>query len=108
MVIWTGWGLLVLVFVVIGAGTGELLANLAQTDQNWPMGIGTLLAAGMNYSAAKMLESEGEILIDPETGEEVLLKSSHSLFFIPIKYWTYVFGALAVLWFLLTLELPFK
>ncbi len=68
--------------------------ELAHGDRDAP-------SAGMNYSAAKMLESDGKILIDPETGEEVLLKSSHSLFFIPIKYWTYVFGALAVLWFLL-------
>jgi len=50
MVFWTGWGLLVLVFVVVGAGTGELLANLAQTDQNWPMGIGTLIAIQITSS----------------------------------------------------------
>ena len=35
-------------------------------------------------------------LIDPETNEEVILKSNHSLFFIKIQYWVLMLGIFTV------------
>ena len=35
-------------------------------------------------------------LIDPETNEEVILKSNHSLFFIKIQYWGLMLGIFTV------------
>ena len=35
-------------------------------------------------------------LIDPETNEEVILKSNHSLFFIKIRYWGLLLGIFTV------------
>ena len=35
-------------------------------------------------------------LIDPETNEEVILKSNHSLFFIKIQYWGLFLGIFTV------------
>ena len=36
-------------------------------------------------------------LFDPETNEEVILKSNHSLFFIKIQYWGLMLGIFTVI-----------
>tara|TARA_X000000950_G_C13328900_1_gene423752 strand:+ start:114 stop:461 length:348 start_codon:yes stop_codon:yes gene_type:complete len=46
-------------------------------------------------------------LIDPETNEEVILKSNHSLFFIKIQYWGVILGIASVLLFITELIIWF-
>ena len=46
-------------------------------------------------------------LIDPETNEEVILKSNHSLFFIKLQYWGVIFGIASVLLFITELIIWF-
>ena len=46
-------------------------------------------------------------LIDPETNEEVILKSNHSLFFIKIQYWGLILGIASVLLFITELIIWF-
>jgi hypothetical protein len=100
MIIWKGYGLLVVVFALVGFVIGAFLAGAVGTDHTWPVALTLSLAAAANYFTAKKLESKSKILIDPETGQQVILKSGDSLFFIPMIYWTYVIAAFAVLFFL--------
>jgi hypothetical protein len=37
------------------------------------------------------------VLIDKATGEEVVLKPKHSLFFVPVELWPVVFVALGLI-----------
>lgn len=46
-------------------------------------------------------------LIDPETNEEVILKSNHSLFFIKLQYWGVILGIASVLLFITELIIWF-
>ena len=98
MLIWQGYGLLVILYAVVGFVSGVLFSTTI--DQSWPVALGLLLGATANYFTAKKLESKSKTLIDPETGQEVILKRGHSLFFIPMMYWTYIIAGIAVLIFL--------
>ena len=100
MIIWKGYGLLVAVYAIVGFVIGVLFSNAIDTDHTWPIALSLSLAAAANYFTAKKLESKSKTLIDPENGQQVILKRSDSLFFIPMMYWTYIIAALAVLLFL--------
>jgi hypothetical protein len=100
MIIWKGYGLLVAVYAIVGFVIGVLFSNAIETDHTWPVALSLSLAAAANYFTAKKLDSKSKILIDPETGQQVILKNSDSLFFIPMMYWTYIIAGLAVLLFL--------
>lgn len=97
MIIWNGYGLLVAVYAIVGFVLGVLYSSAIETDHTWPIALSLSLAAAANYFTAKKLESKSKILIDPESGQQVLLKRGDSLFFIPMMYWTYIIGGLAVL-----------
>jgi hypothetical protein len=45
-----------------------------------------------------LLERSGEqrTFIDKATGQEVVMKPKHDLFFIPVKYWSFVLAAVGV------------
>jgi hypothetical protein len=96
MIIWTGWGVLVAVIAVVGMIVAGGLSDIFQTDKDWPFAIGAIVSAAINYFVAEKLEDKGRLVVDPESGEQILLKKSHSFFFIPMKYWTYAFAALAL------------
>ena len=44
-------------------------------------------------------KKEGRVLIEKETGKEVVLKAEHSLFFIKLEYWGYILFVLGVIFF---------
>jgi hypothetical protein len=55
------------------------------------------IAAAVVYRVAAMLDRQpGRTMIDKATGEEVVLKNRHTLFFIPIRFWHYVYLGLGV------------
>jgi hypothetical protein len=106
MIIWSGWGFLV---AIVGIGClvlTELGVEAAMNDdkfyQNngWPKLVAFLVAAVIAWPLGRALnrgQSERE-LIDPNTGERVVMKSGggHSLFFIPVEYWALVFMVLGI------------
>ena len=102
MIIWKGYGLLAVLFAILGLIIGGLIGAAFETDRVWPITVGLLLAAAANHFTAKKLDSQAKIVIDPETGQQILLKRGDSLFFIPLKYWTYVIAALAVMFLFVT------
>ena len=106
MIIWSGWGFLV---AVIGFGClmlSELSVEAAMKDDRyyqehgWPKLVAFLAAAIIVWPLGRLLNRrrQDRELIDPNTGERVVLQSggNHSLFFIPIEYWAAVFAALGL------------
>lgn len=106
MILWSGKGYLVIVMALAAI----LAVNLA-TDYvlfqpgyykatGWPKLMGLCLAAlptwwlGVHLNRAK-----GKVLIDPETGREVILPNNHSLFFLPMQYWAFVLVAFGIVMF---------
>jgi hypothetical protein len=101
MIIWNGFGFLVVVFV-FGAA---LLCNLAfdavwgagyYSAHKWTIGIAMFIAAALSWFVGGLLRKRSaQIVIDKATGKELVLdRASHALFFIPMHYWG---GILAVI-----------
>lgn len=51
---------------------------------------------GIWYLGRSLNMRPGKILIDPETGEKVELRQSHSFFWIPLEYWAFIGAIICV------------
>jgi hypothetical protein len=104
MLIWRGWGILVVVVAFVCYHAARLTANhflgspLPNTERPVVTLIGMLLAAVFVYALNVAIERSNrpQIVVDKTTGQEIALISKHDLFFIPIKFWPYILGALGV------------
>jgi hypothetical protein len=92
MIVWSGKGFLsVLVLVVSFA----LLANILPKEQGDYAFVSAFFIAGAFswFMGKKWNEQNGRTVIDKATGQEILLKENHSLFWIKMQYWGFIFGA---------------
>lgn len=92
--VWRGFGFLVPVVAFACLLFTQVLTNAAFADahyyqsHDWPKLIGVPIAAIALWFLGNFLNSKpSRVLIDPATGEQVLLKNNHAMFFIPIQYW---------------------
>lgn len=105
MIIWSGWGILVVAFGFIGLLVGvagaqalENALNLAEPlASTVPLAAGLLLTAGQTHLFTRWRErGETRVLIDEATGQRYEVRpNAGSLFFIPMRYWTWIALALA-------------
>ena len=104
MLVWSGWGIIVVVFIAAG-----LMATFGAADalEQWlpygPAGslaalIGGLLSAsGIHLFARWREQGEGRSLIDEATGQRIEVRpSAGSLFFIPTRFWTWIVLLLSI------------
>ena len=103
MLIWSGGGILAVVFAAVGAlggialvdGTGGLGAGLSEEAG---FALGLVVAAVVNWFVGVSLDRRvGRELIDAKTGERVILRRRHRLFWVPMQYWSVVMVVFAVL-----------
>lgn len=109
MLIWSGAG-----FIVPIITFGCLLASEAgietwlQDDvyyqsHAWPKMLAFLVAAGLIRPVGLMLDRRGgRTLLDPKTGELLVIGGNHTFFFIPVKWWPVVCLALGAGMFFVT------
>lgn len=100
MVIWSGWGILTVVIVLlVGGPITAVLANLAGTKGDaagYALAVGLLASAAVNWFVGRRLNARpGRELVDPATGERVVLRTRHSLFFVPMQWWSVVLAVVA-------------
>jgi hypothetical protein len=92
MIVWTGLG-----FVVPGISvfcfyvTQLVMTSIFKdaryyTEHGWPKFLACLLASGLVYLLGLSLSS-GKVHIDQRTGKQVIIRRSHSFFFIPVLFW---------------------
>jgi hypothetical protein len=116
MLIWQGYGILIIPIVlicagivyVIGMALGAVLFNGSGVDgAGWLLAAVTLSlsAAVVRYLGNYLDKAAIRELYDPETDEIVILQSENSLYFIKIRYWPIVLLALAILAALVQLTL---
>ena len=104
LLIWRGYGPLVAILAVLGFPIAETVTILATGDNNYyaghvlPQFIGFVLAALIAYGSARILEKtdKPKILIDKETGKEIVLSRKDEIFFIPVKYVPYIIIAIGI------------
>ncbi len=104
MIIWSGWGFLGFLIPVAITFATALLVELINGKgyaalHNWPTGLGLLLSAAALYLLSQRLNAPGRTLVDPNTGQAIVLRRRHTLFFIPLQ-WIAVIIAVAGLYFL--------
>lgn len=102
MIVWSGWGIIVPVFIIIAFLVSAPVAGLVTSDADLMMAISTIVAgllAGLaTFLTARKLEAgEGRAFIDEATQQRIVVRrSAGSLFFIPTRYWAYIIPIAAV------------
>ena len=109
MLIWRGKGILVLLIVAVAFAISILFVAFLKsqlaiglTPRTQPLlgiAVAALIAAGLNFWFARYLDdpSKHRTLIDPKTNQAYVFKDGSSLMFIPVRYWTYILLAFALL-----------
>jgi hypothetical protein len=95
MIIWSGLGFLPVVFLII-FGLGFSAGNNGPvTDKALAF---TFLMTGIASGVVGwwLRTRPARVVIDKATGREMVLRRSHSLFFIPMIYWGPIFLAMAL------------
>lgn len=103
MIVWTGHGYLVAVFV-FGAA---LICNFAfdalwgdgfYSAHKWTIAVAMFIAAILSAGVGYVLRQRtAKVVIDKETGEEIVLdRASHTLFFIPMHLWGPILAAIGL------------
>ncbi|MGO4270691.1 hypothetical protein AB4Z22_12730 [Paenibacillus sp. TAF58] len=102
MVIWKGWGILAVVIAGAGFIVGILIESLIYGSSKgvvhgWPYTL-TLIAAavGIWFSGKALNKSAGRVLVDQQTNQQFKMGTPHSLFFIPMQYWAFLLGVIAI------------
>lgn len=95
LLIWSGWGILVVpvivgTAVVIGALGGFALRALGHPELTFvAVSLGLFAAAAANWLVGRRLNgTPPRELIDPATNQRVLLRRLHKLFWIRMEYWS--------------------
>jgi hypothetical protein len=101
IIIWRGYGFLVLVAGILAVLAGSILIGVTKLHQ--PL-IGVVYTATMGLAglalwlfAHRIESAPGRVFIDKATGREIKVgRSAGSFFFIPTRYWAFLLPALAV------------
>lgn len=102
MIIWKGWGILAVIIVIVCFLATELICNTLfgsgyYKSSSWVMPFALIIASGLIFFVGTKLNNKpGRVVIDKETNQEYILKSTHSLFWIPLQYWSAITAMLAV------------
>lgn len=94
VIIWSGLGFLVPLIAFGCCLAVQLLSEAAFHDENyyqshgWPKLVALVVAAAIVAIVGRLLKRrQGRVLIDPQTGAEVVVGREHTFFFIPVEYW---------------------
>ncbi|KAF1042022.1 MAG: hypothetical protein GAK35_02951 [Herbaspirillum frisingense] len=102
IIIWQGMGFLALVIPLLISLAAQLASD-SLFEQGFysghPLFIGAALlasAAVVWWVGAKLNGKPGQILVDPKTGEQFEFKKKHTLFWIPMQWFSAAIAALAL------------
>tara|TARA_B100000965_G_scaffold278010_1_gene235816 strand:- start:6 stop:344 length:339 start_codon:yes stop_codon:yes gene_type:complete len=108
MIFWTGKGIFAIlipiaffiVFLLLAEGVEVLFQIEDLNATKWVIFL-TLLTSAIScwFGGKKVNGGKPKLLIDPETNEQVLLKKSHTFWFINLEYWSIPYGLLAFIVF---------
>ncbi len=108
MIIWKGWGFLVVVIVFSTSLVAEFISESITNDENYyqensfPLSLALLTAGIINDLLGKWLNTrKTKVFIEKDTGKEIVIKNTHSLFFITMEYWGVILAVSSVLVYIL-------
>ena len=96
LILWRGFGFMVVLIPFLVSIIGNLISNWAVgagywDSHKWPTGVAMLIATPILWLVGKRLNGRpGRLMVDKASGQEVLLKKMHDLFWIKIEWWAIV------------------
>jgi hypothetical protein len=104
MIIWNGLGFLVGVITFLLLLLSEYATESLFHDESyyqshgWPKLLAFFLAGAVVWPLGAYLNRrQGKVLVEKETGKEVLIKPNHSFFFIRMEHWGPILVALGII-----------
>jgi hypothetical protein len=102
MIIWRGRGVLVCLITFVICLAANYLADLYGgsgywDSNNWVFGAALMISGAVIYYISTITTMEERILIDQNTGERIRFVPKHDLFWIPMRYWSYIVAGIGVL-----------
>jgi hypothetical protein len=96
MVVWSGKGFFSVLVLVISF---ILLVSIVPKEQaNYALVLSLFIAGAFSwFMGKKWNDQEGRTMIDKATGQEIMLKPNHSLFWIKLQYWGIIFGVFGLI-----------
>lgn len=95
MIIWSGRGFVSVLVLILSF---ILLAQVFPEGYSDYVFITSLLiTAALSWFLGKRWNVAVKVGIDEETGQDVSFKPNHSLFWIKMQYWGFIFAALALI-----------
>lgn len=90
MIVWTGAGVLVLFIGIAGYALGYAIGG--QEHGALGGGLGTILGAVGIWFAGRALNNpaKARVLVDPQTGQQVVLQKTHTFFWVKMEWWAIV------------------
>ena len=90
MVVWSGYGILSAFLLVFCLGLGFAAGSGTGIPEGYAAGGGLLIGAVLNWFMGRRFNNPANDreLVDPRTGGRVMLKRRHSLFYVPMQYWS--------------------
>jgi len=89
MLVWKGGGILVpLIYLLLTTAVREGL-GAAGTNDNWALAAGVMISALTVWIVGRKMNDpeKARRVIDVESGQELLLKDTHTFFWIKAEYW---------------------
>ena len=91
VVVWRGWGPIVIAIGFLALLVGFLVTSTLGFDErggDFIVGL-ALIAAGIGtwFLGVRMNRDAVRDLVDPKTGEQVTVRGGHSLFFVSVRWW---------------------
>ena len=103
LLIWKGWGILAVLIPVAFLILSQLgfdaiySKGFYETHSSWIVPLALLLSTPLIYFIGNKLNNKpGRLLTDPKTNEEIVLKDTHDLFWIPLQYWSFIIGIITI------------
>jgi len=96
MIVWSGRGILiVLVFLVSGL---VFTPFFPKEDWGYVFAFSSFVTAAFSWFLGILWNNvEARIMIDEKTGQKIILKRNHSLFFIKMQYWGVIFSIIGII-----------
>ena len=98
MIIWKGYGYLVLVIALVIGATLSLIFGKMGSTEDLGAAIGAIISAVVIWIVGNKLNTPAKdrVMIDKQSGKEVVIKAVNSLFFIKMQYWSFIVGGIGI------------
>ena len=107
LIVWQRWGIVVVGIGILSILIGMLVASVLHIEGRAsaiPLGLGLLAGADITWIVGKRMNRDVEReLLDPTTGQKVILRNPHTFFFVPVQWWAPVFLIAGVIFILMPL-----